>query len=171
MSDEIVNKVAQSGIITLDMASFRPEGERVAIDIADHLWQGIALKEKDFRDLIKSVDWSSYEGKHVAIFCSADAVIPSWAFMLLSTELNPYATTIHYGSLATLEEYLFRCSIESADLSEYKEKRIMLAGCGDSVPMGSYVYLTSALTPIVKSLMFGEPCSAVPVYKNKKKNQ
>ncbi|NND95524.1 MAG: DUF2480 family protein [Flavobacteriales bacterium] len=171
MSDEIVNKVAQSGIITLDLASFRPEGARVTIDIADHLWQGIALKEKDFRDWIKSVDWSSYQGKHVAIFCSADAVIPSWAYMLLSSHLSPFAATIHYGDESSLEEILFRNSIMEMNFEKYTDERIMLKGCGDSVPMGSYVYLTNALTPVVKSLMFGEPCSAVPVYKAKKKNQ
>jgi hypothetical protein len=167
MSEEIVNKVAQSGIITLDLSEMRPSGERVLLDIAPQLWQGIALKEKDFRDWVKETDWSSYSGKHVAVTCSADAIIPSWAYMLLSTELSPCASTLFFGDLDGLEEMLFKTAIEELNLSSYTNARIMLKGCGDKVPTGSYLYLTAALRPVVSSLMFGEPCSAVPVYKKK----
>lgn len=167
MSEAIVNKIAQSGIITLDLSEMRPKGDRVLLDIAPHLWQGIALKEKDFRQWVKETDWTSFKGKHVAVTCSADAIIPSWAFMLLGTELTPYAATLFFGDLDGLEELLFKKAIEHMDLTRYKDARIMLKGCGDKVPSGSYLYLTSALQPVVKSLMFGEPCSAVPVFKKK----
>ncbi len=167
--EEIRNKVAESGIITLDLNDYRPEGQRIEIDIASQLWQGIALKEQDYRQWLKSVDWSGYSEKHVAIHCSAEAIVPSWAFMLLSAELEPHAATLYFGNLAGLEEALFKERIEESNFSEFIDKRIMLKGCGDSVPMGSYLYLTKKLRPLVKSLMFGEPCSAVPVYKASKK--
>ena len=167
--DEIVNKVAQSGIITFNLDSIRPKGAREHIDIAPQLWQGIALKEKDFRDWIKNNDWSQFKDKHIAISCSVDAIIPSWAFMLIASEVEPYAHTVCYGTLDELEEIIYRKAIDELDLSIYAGVRIMLKGCGDKVPMGSYIYLTQILTPLVKSLMFGEPCSAVPVFKASKK--
>ena len=165
---EIVNKVAQSGIITFDLSSIRPKGERVSIDIAAQLWQGIALKEKEFREWIKANDWTSFKGKHVSIYCSADAIIPSWAYMLISAELEPFAETVCFGESQHLEEILYRKAIEELDLTPYADALVMLKGCGDKVPMGSYIYLTQKLRPVVKSLMFGEPCSAVPVFKAKK---
>jgi len=163
--DEIRNKIAESGIITLDLNDYRPSGARVMIDIANQLWQGIVLKEKDYRDWIKSVDWATFQGQHVAIQCSADAIVPSWAFMLLAAQLEQYATSLFYGDLNGLEESLYKEAIDKESFDEYANKRVMLKGCGDSVPMGSYLYLTERLTPLVKSLMFGEPCSAVPVFK------
>lgn len=167
--DEIRNKVAESGIITLDLNDYRPHGKRREIDIAEQLWQGIALKEKDYRDWIKSVDWTEYAEVHVAIHCSADAIVPSWAYMLLAAELEPHVATLYFGDLIGLEELLFKEAIDKLDFTEHSDKRIMLKGCGDSVPMGSYLYLTKKLRPVVKSLMFGEPCSAVPVYKAPRK--
>lgn len=163
--DEIRNRIAESGIITLDLNDYRPGGTRVQVDISEQLWQGIALKEKDYRVWIKSVDWTAYQGQHVAIHCSVDAIIPSWAYMLLAAQLGPYASSLHYGDLNGLEEALYKQAIDKESFDEYANKRVMLKGCGDSVPMGSYLYLTDKLIPLVKSLMFGEPCSAVPVFK------
>lgn len=167
--DEIRNKVAESGIVTLDLNTYRPAGDRVAIDIAAQLWEGIALREKDYRLWISETDWTDYANNHVAIYCSADAIVPSWAYMLLGAVLEPIAATLFFGDLKGLEEQLFHQAISNQDWSEYTDKRIMLAGCGDAVPTGSYLYLTQKLTPVVKTLMFGEPCSAVPVYKAPKR--
>lgn len=168
MSGEIVNKVAQSGIETLDLASLRPAGQRRSIDVAEVLWQGIALKETDFRQWVKETDWSAYTGTQVAVHCSADAIVPSWVYMVLGSELAPYAETVHFGDLASLEEYLYARHISQMDLSVYRDSRIMLKGCGEEVPTGAYLYLTQRLREVAKSVMFGEPCSAVPVYKRKK---
>jgi hypothetical protein len=165
--DEIRNKIAESGIITLDLNDYRPSGTRVMIDITEQLWQGIVLKEKDYREWIKSVDWTTYQGQHVAIQCSADAIVPSWAFMLLAAQLEPYASSLFFGDLSGLEESLYKDAIDKESFDMYANKRVMLKGCGDSVPTGSYLYLTEKLIPLVKSLMFGEPCSAVPVFKAK----
>lgn len=165
----IRNKVAESGIITLDPSDFRPEGKSALIDIAGQLWQGIALKEKDFRDWIKETDWSQYAERHVAVHCSVDAVIPSWAYMLIASALEPYAASIHFGDLKSLSERRFKEAIDQADMSPYQDQRIMLKGCGDAVPTGAYLYLTHRLQGLVRSLMFGEPCGAVPIYKAAKK--
>lgn len=167
--DEIVNKVAKSGLINLDIKSFRPEGERVVIDLKDILWQGIALKEKDFRAHIKSNDWTQYKDKFVALDCSVDAIIPNWAYMLLAVSLEGIAKLVHVGTKEQLEEILFKQSIENFDASMYEDERIILKGCSDYfVPRTAYFQLAEKLKPIVKSLMFGEPCSTVPVYKKPK---
>lgn len=167
MSDtgEIVNKVAQSGIITLDLAELRPRGARVEMDIAEQLWQGIALREKDFRTWVKDYDWSSLQDAHLAVYCSVDAIIPSWAYMLIASHAEPYVATLVYGNLTALEAQLFREAIATMEVSEYENQRIMLKGCGAEVPTSAYLELSARLRPVVKSLMFGEPCSAVPVYK------
>jgi len=166
--DEIRNKVAESGIITLDLASMKPKGERVLLDIAPQLWQGIALKEKDFRAWVSTLDVGSFEGKHVAVHCSTDAIIPAWAYMLIASELGSVPASTFYGDLKAMEELLYKSEIDAMDLEPYRDKRIMLKGCGDKVPTGSYLYLSQRLCTVVKSLMFGEPCSAVPVYKAKR---
>lgn len=169
MEGEIVNKVAQSGIVTLELDKFYPEGERVLYDIKDNLWQGIALKEKDFRAFVKENDWLVYQGKHVAITCSADAIVPTWAYMLLTTALQPFAKKIVFGDLATLETVLFKEAMESINAEDYTDARVVVKGCSDKeVPPSAYVELTEKLMPYVKSLMFGEPCSTVPLYKKKK---
>jgi len=167
MKEEIVNKVAKSGIETLDLASFRPKGKRAVIDVADTLWQGIALKESDFRQWVKDHDWSTYADAHVAVHCTVDAIIPSWVYMILGSELAPYAATVHFGSSESLEEYLYAQVISALDLGMYQDRLIMLKGCGEEVPTGAYLYLTQRLREVAKSVMFGEPCSAVPVYKRK----
>lgn len=164
--DEIVNKVAASGLVTINLEEFFPSGERVTIDLAEQLWQGLALREKDFRTWIQSHDWSDYQGKHVAVFCSVDAIIPAWAFMLVAAALSDYAATVVHGSRAELEQVLFRSMIDSLDMNEYRDKRCIVKGCSDlPVPQSAYSHLVMRLRPVVRSIMFGEPCSTVPVYK------
>lgn len=165
---EIENKIANSGLITIDLEDLYPKGERVNYDIAQNLWQGLALKEKDFREFIKTNDWSIYQDKFVAISCSVDAIIPTWAFMLLSTAIQPYAKKIVFGNLEHLERILFHELVLSIDENKYKEAKVIIKGCSNlPVPTSAYVELTNKLMPVVKSLMFGEPCSTVPLYKKK----
>ncbi len=168
IQENIVNKVAQSGLVTLDPAAFYPVGDRVVYDIKDNLFQGLILREKDFREFVKEHDWTQYEGKNVGITCSADAIVPAWAYMLLANRLAPYAREVVFGDADILETVLFVKSIAKMDTGQYRDQRIVIKGCGDiPVPVSAYVELTKKLTPIVKSLMFGEPCSTVPIYKKK----
>jgi hypothetical protein len=168
IQENIVNKVAQSGLVTLDPAAFYPEGERVVYDIKDNLFQGLILREKDFREFVKTHDWSQYDGKNVAVTCTADAIVPAWAYMLLANRLAPYAREVVFGSEEVLETVLFVKNIANMDVEQYRDQRLVIKGCGDvSVPVSAYVELTRKLTPVVKSLMFGEPCSTVPIYKKK----
>jgi len=163
-----VNKVAQSGLVTLDPASFYPQGERVVYDIKDNLYMGLMLREKDFREFVKGHDWSQYQDKNVAITCSEDAIVPAWAYMLLANRMAPYAREIVFGNAEALETILFLKGLENIDLEQYRDQRIVLKGCGDiPVPVSAYVELTKKLTPVAKSLMYGEPCSTVPIYKRK----
>jgi len=163
-----VNKVAQSGLVTLDPASFYPQGERVVYDIKDNLYMGLMLREKDFREFVKGHDWSQYQDKNVAITCSEDAIVPAWAYMLLANRMAPYAREIVFGNAEALETVLFLKGLENIDLEQYRDQRIVLKGCGDiPVPVSAYVELTKKLTPVAKSLMYGEPCSTVPIYKRK----
>lgn len=166
--EEIVNKVAQSGLISFDLEKFYPQGERVLIDIKENLWQGIALKEKDFRAFIKENDWSDYQDKYVAIICSEDAIIPTWAYMLMASALNGIAKKVVFGNLENLENEIFIEVINNLDLSEFEDKRVIVKGCSNlPIPTNSYVKLTEKLIPVVKNLMFGEACSSVPLYKKK----
>ena len=169
MNKEIINKVAKSGLIQLDMADFFPIEEIIEYDIAQNLWQEIALKEKDFRAFIKENDWSTYQNKHVALTCSVDAIIPSWAYMLLSSALQEFAVTIHFGSKQEVEQQLLLQAIRSINSNEYQDTRIVIKGCGDrTVSEAAWVEITNKLQPFAKSLMYGEPCSTVPVYKRPK---
>ena len=166
---EIINKVAKSGLVQLDMADFFPTQEIVEYDITQNLWQEIALKEKDFRAFIKTNDWSIYQNKHVALTCSVDAIIPSWAYMLLSSALQEFAATIHFGDKSEVEQQLLLHSIRSINSEEYMDSRIVIKGCGDrTVSESAWVEMTNKLQPVAKSLMFGEPCSTVPVFKRSK---
>jgi hypothetical protein len=168
IQENIVNKVAQSGLVTLDPAAFYPAGERVVYDIAANLFHGLILKEKDFREFVKEHDWTQYQDKNVAITCSADAIVPAWAYMLLANRMAPYAREIVFGDKQVLETVLFEKSMASVDLEQYHDQRVVIKGCGDTeVPVSAYVELTKRLTPIAKSIMFGEPCSTVPIYKRK----
>jgi hypothetical protein len=168
-TEEIINRVASSSLISLDLEELYPEGERVVYDLKDNLFQGLILREKDFREFLKQHDWTAYAGKHVAIVCSEDAIVPTWAYMLLALKLTPYAQTVFYGDLEALEAHLFEKALDRLDLESYRDKRVVVKGCSKkAVPTAAYVELTRRLTPLVQSLLFGEPCSTVPLYKRAK---
>ena len=169
MESIITNKVASSGLITIDLEEFYPQGERVVLDIKDQLFQGLILREKDFREYIKTTDWTFYKDKYVAVTCSADAIVPTWAFMLLATVLEPFAKKIVFGNLETLETILYHEIISNLKTDDYKEAKIVIKGCGSlPVPKAAYVEITRVLRPLAKSIMYGEPCSTVPLYKRAK---
>ncbi|HET6225211.1 MAG TPA: DUF2480 family protein [Bacteroidia bacterium] len=169
MEDPIVNKVAQSGLITIDLEEFYPAGERVVFDIKDFLFQGLILREKDFREAVKNLDWKSYTDKYVALICSADAIVPTWAYMLLVSSLEPYAKKVVFGNLETLETVLYDEILSKLPIENYKDSRIVIKGCGNlPVPKAAYVELTRILRPVAKSIMYGEPCSTVPIFKQAK---
>jgi hypothetical protein len=168
IQENIINKVAESGLVSFDPADFYPQGERVVYDIKDNLFQGLILREKDFREFIRDHDWSKYTGMHVAITCSIDAIVPTWAYMLLANKLAPYAATVIFGDLEALETVLFDHALSGLDIEKYRDKRVVIKGCGDiPVPVSAYVELTSRLTKVAKSVMYGEPCSTVPIFKRK----
>lgn len=168
--EEIRNKVAESGLITMSLEDFYPPGPRRELDIAPWLFEGLILREKDFRASLKEHDWNQYEGAYVAVFCSADAIIPQWAYMLLGTYLEGIARLTVFGSRESLELLLMEQALKEQDWEEYRDKRIIIKGCGDlPIPPQSYLRIASYLKPLVKSLLFGEACSTVPIYKNKPK--
>lgn len=168
IQENIINKVAQSGLVTLDPAEFYQQGERVVYDIKDNLFHGLILKEKDFREVVKTHDWSQYQDKFVAVTCTADAIVPAWAFMLLANRMAPYAREVVFGDAEVLETVLFVKATANLDVEKYRDQRLVIKGCGDvPVPVAAYVELAKKLTPVAKSLMFGEPCSTVPIYKRK----
>lgn len=168
IQENIVNKVAASGLLTLNLETYYHQGERVVYDIKDNLFHGLMLREKDFREFIKEHDWSAYTGKNVAIICSADAIVPTWAYMLLATKLKPFANEVVFGGLETLEAVLFNRALSAIDLEAFRDERVVIKGCADiTVPTAAYVEITNLLTPVVKSIMYGEPCSTVPIYKKK----
>jgi hypothetical protein len=165
-ADAIVNKVANSGLINLDLEDFYPAGPRMGIDLADYLFQGLILREKDFRSALKEADWSSYQDAFVYIHCSADAIVPLWAYMLLSSQLAPFAKKVVFGSSEDLEAALYQEIIEDMDIQEFVDQRVIVKGCSNKpVPNQAFVALVQKIQPVVKSLMFGEACSTVPVFK------
>lgn len=169
MEDQLINKVAQSGLITIDLEEFYPPGERVVFDIKGFLFQELILREKDFREAMKNHDWKSYSDKYVSLICSADAIVPTWAYMLIVSYLEPFAKKIVYGDLETLETVIYHEILSQLPLEKYKDARIVIKGCGNlPVPKAAYVQLTSLLKPLAKSIMYGEPCSTVPIFKQAK---
>ena len=168
IQETIVNKVAQSGLVTVDLAHFAPQGERVVYDIKDNLFHGLILKEKDFREFVKQHDWQQYTGKYIAITCTADAIVPTWAYMLLANQLEPYAKDLVFGDLATLETVLYERALEKLEPETYRDKRVVVKGCGDiEIPESAFVKFTAILSKVAKSIMYGEPCSTVPIFKRK----
>ena len=167
MADQpILNKVAASGIVTLDLEELYPAGERVVFDLKPLLWQEIALKEDDLRAFCQQHDWSRYAGKLVGIHCSVDAIIPTWAFMLIAIHLQPHAAFVTQGDREQLERAVFTRMVKALDVETYRGARVVVKGCSKlPVPINAYVELSAKLLPAVKSLMFGEPCSTVPLYK------
>lgn len=163
---EIVNRIANSPIITFKLEDYFPEGDRVLIDIKDQLFMGMILKEKDFRAWVKEHDWTQYEGKHVAITCSVDTIIQVWAYMLLETRLHPYAASVVMGDLDHLEETLWKQVLDKIDFSDFADRPIVVKGCSEiKIPASIYVEATRRLMPYAKKLSYGEPCSTVPLYK------
>lgn len=168
IQENIVNKVAQSGLITVDLANYAPREDILVYDIKENLFHGLILKEKDFRDFIKTHDWSQYNGKHVGIICSTDAIVPTWAYMLLANKLEPHALSIHFGDAEIVRNAIFSEKIKAIDFSKYQDQRVVVKGCGDIyVPESAFVKFTVKLSQVAKSIMYGEPCSTVPVFKRK----
>ncbi len=168
MADEIINRVASSKLVTLDLEDFYPEGKRVMFDIKDWLFEGFVLREKDFRNHVSEFNWDQYQDNYVALTCSTDAIIPGWAYMLLTVHLEPYAKKVVVGDLETLETSVYQDIINDINIEEYKDKPIIIKGCSNKpVPQNAYILLTNKLKPIAKSIMYGEACSSVPLYKNK----
>jgi hypothetical protein len=167
--DGIKNKIKESGLIQLDLSIFKPKLELFhGIDLSEQLWQGLVLKEKDFRLFIESNDWNLYQDKYVYIHCSADAIIPTWAYMLVAAKITGIARFLLAGSKLDLEKELIRIEIEKLDLSIYNDARVVIKGCADIVsPEYAMSLLVARLQPFVKSIMYGEPCSTVPVYKRR----
>ena len=164
--EELVNKVAQSGLLTVDLEDYYPKGKRMQIDLALQLFMGQILKEKDFRLWIKNEDWTQYNNCYIAVNCSADAVIPIWAYMLVTAALQPYAKKVAMGNLENLETVVYTEIIQNLDVSEFEGKRVIVKGCGKlPVPDAAYVLISNKLLPVVQSLMFGEACSTVPLFK------
>ena len=166
---EIKNKVKESGIIQLDLAHFKPKNELVGIDLSERLYQGLILKEKDFRLWLKENNWQQYEEKAVFIYCSAEAIIPTWAYMLVISMLMPYTEQVLAGTRIDLEKKMIQDNIVSMDLSTMMDQRVIIKGCSDvASPEFAMSELVRVLQPVVKSIMYGEPCSSVPIFKKKK---
>jgi hypothetical protein len=167
--EPIVNRVAGSRLVTFDLEEYYHPGERILFDIRDFLYQEMILKEKEFRAEIKNFDWDQFDGKNIALTCTVDAIIPTWAYMLITTKLSPYAHMIVFGDLADLEMALFQEALGSLDLEKYRDQKVVVKGCGKyPVPESAYVEITRLLTPVVSSIMYGEPCSTVPLFKRSK---
>ena len=166
MEAEFVNKVSESGIFTLNLEDFYPKDETAVFDMKDHLFMGLILKEKDFREVMKNLDLFPYKDKNIALTCSADAVIPVWAYMLVASYLQPVAKEIIFGDADFLHKTLFLKNIAQINIEDYKDQRVVIKGCGElPISETAYVAITNRLRPVVKSIMYGEPCSTVPVYK------
>ena len=163
---EFVNKVAESGLITIDLENWYPKGEIVVFDLKDYLFMGMIVKEKEFRDTLKNTDWEVYRNKMVSIICSVDAIIPSWAFMLVASYLQSVCKELALATPEEMRKQVFLRNIQSINSVDYKDQRVIVKGCGDT-PIGDFAYLeiTRILRPVVRSLMYGEPCSTVPVFK------
>lgn len=166
--EAIINKVAESVLTTIDLEEYYPKQPITIFDLQPFLFMGLILKEKDFREALKNHDWAQYERKVVTVTCSADAIIPMWAYMLVATYLQPVALNVLYGTAEQAVQEQFLQSIRSINVQELADKRIVVKGCGDQ-PIGEAAYLeiTKLLRPVVKSIMYGEPCSTVPIYKKK----
>jgi hypothetical protein len=169
MEEVLINKVAESGLITLDLEEYYPKEQTAIFDLKDYLFMGLILKEKEYRDTLKKTDWNNYKNKNVCITCTADAVIPIWAYMLAATYLQPVANEVVYGDNDFLHKYLFLKNLSKIEVNDFTDKRVVIKGCGDKkISETAYVEITRLLKPVVKSIMYGEPCSTVPIFKQSK---
>lgn len=168
IQENIVNKVALSGLVSFDLSVLYQNGQRVTYDIKENLFHGLMLKEKDFREFIKTNDWSVYAGQNVAVICSSDAIVPTWAYMLIASKLEGVANYFIFGDLETLETALYLLALNELNVTPYKDQRLVIKGCGDIyVPTSAYMAITGKLMTVAKSIMYGEPCSTVPIFKRK----
>jgi len=166
--ETIRNKVAESGLITIDLEQYYPQEEPIVFDLKNFLFREMLLREKDFREAMEQHDWTVYQNKHVAVCCSSEAIIPMWAYMLVASKLTPVASRITVGNLDSAIREAFLKRLQQLDASQYADKRVIIKGCGEKeIPPYAYLAITEHLMPHVKSLMYGEPCSTVPVYKKK----
>ena len=166
--EPIINKVAESGIISLDLETFFSKDKILVFDLKDYLFMGLILKEKDFRVALLSTDWEKYRDSYVALTCSADAIIPMWANMLVAVYLTPIAKGVYFGTEAFVKEQLLLSALDNFNGADYTDQRVVVKGCGeDPVPASAYVKITTILRPFAKSIMYGEPCSTVPLFKKK----
>ncbi|MGH1335208.1 MAG: DUF2480 family protein [Aureispira sp.] len=164
----LVNRVAKSGIITLNLEDYYPQEEILVFDIKDYLFRGLILREKDFRAVVAEHDWTQYQDKNLVIYCSTDAIVPIWAYQLATIEATPYARQIIHGSVEDFVIAHYYSHLQALDLQNYADQRIVIKGCSDKpVPISAYMELARLLTPVAKKIMYGEPCSMVPLYKKK----
>ena len=169
MNEALINKVSESSLLTLNLEDYYPKGETVVFDMKDHLFMGLILKEKDFREGLKKLDLEPYTGKNVALTCTADAIIPMWAYMLAASLIEPVAQEVIFGNEDFLHKTLFLQNIAKINIDDFRGKRVVIKGCGElPVSESAYVAITKLLRPVVKSIMYGEPCSTVPIYKKAK---
>ena len=166
---EIINRVALSELTTIDLEDYYVEGERLILDIAPILYMGMVLREKEFRQWVRDHNWEEYKGKLVAVICSQDAIVPTWAYMLIASKLQSQAKMFVYGSLQELEDVLYQKALSKINPEDYQSAKLVIKGCSNKpVPVSAYVELTRLLTPFAASIMYGEPCSTVPIYKRPK---
>lgn len=166
---EIINRIANSSLIQINLDDYYPQGERVGVDIAEYLKEGLILIEKEFRAQVEERDWTQYTDKYVFLHCSADAVVPLWAFMLISLKLNPYVKLVVMGEAEDLERAIFESFLQEHDFEQYQDKSVIVKGCGSHpIPESVFVEFTNRLQQAAKNIMFGEACSAVPLFKKKK---
>lgn len=169
MEKEIINRVAQSKLITFNLEDYYPKGERKVLDIKDWLYEGFILREKEFRAHVEAHDWSVYKDAYVALQCSSDAIVPGWAFMLIASKLQPYAKKVVQGSLENLETALYQSILENLDITEFTDKPVIIKGCSNKpVPDNAYLMAVARIQEVAKSVMYGEACSSVPLYKKRK---
>ncbi len=168
MSEPIVNKVAASALTSLDLEEYYPKGDWMVFDMKPHLFMELILKEKDFRTALQNLDWSVYQDKYVAVTCTTDAIIPVWAYMLVASYLQPFAKDVFFGNEKEALKQAFLDKIHTIDITQFNDQRVVVKGCGET-PIGDFAYLeiTKMLRPVVKSIMYGEPCSTVPIFKKK----
>jgi hypothetical protein len=168
LPEEIINRVANSKLVTFNLEDLYPVGERVAFDISPWLLDGVVLRENDFRKQASDHDWSQYQNNYVALYCSTDAIVPGWAFLLLSLHLAPFAKKVTVGTLDQLETILFAEMLQNIDISEFTDKPVIIKGCANKpIPENAYVLLAQKLQPVAKSIMYGEACSSVPLFKKR----
>jgi len=168
MEEEIINRVTNSVLQVFDLEDYYPAGERTGLDISGWLWEGFVLREKDFREVLKNHDWEQYSGKYIALHCSTDAIVPAWAYMLITVHLQPFAKGVVQGSVEDINIELYREILNNLDYSQYENKPVIVKGCSKKpVPEEAYVMATSKLMPVARSIMFGEACSSVPLFKRK----